>query len=110
MCVQNEVQKKAHLPSVCLKMGKPTIMNETFYNRPKRNQKRRREKRDSLFPTDRSAVRGCQSAEKTIPKLKMWTVLPAIHSMKAIMRRFFTGAEAASQAFCRKTDVKDIKF
>lgn len=52
------------------------------------------------FPTDRRALRGCHRAEKVIPMLKRWTVLPAIHIINPIIIRFLNGACATSQAFC----------
>ena len=43
---------------------------------------------------------GCHRAEKVMPMLKRWTVLPAIHIMKPIIMRFLNGACATSHAFC----------
>lgn len=43
---------------------------------------------------------GCHNAEKVMPILNRWTVLPAIHIINPIIIKFFTGACAASQAFC----------
>lgn len=53
-----------------------------------------------LFPTPCNALIGCHRAEKVIPMLNKWTVLPAIHIMKPIISRFLNGACATSQAFC----------
>ena len=43
---------------------------------------------------------GCHRAEKVMPMLKRWTVLPAIHIMKPIIMRFLNGACATSHDFC----------
>lgn len=45
------------------------------------------------------ALIGCHSAEKVIPILNKCTVLPAIHIMKPIIKKFLNGACATSHAF-----------
>lgn len=54
----------------------------------------------SLCAEPRMACRGCQMPVNVIMMLKIWTVLPLIHIMNAIMPICFRGDPATSHAFC----------